>query len=266
MNSGKFRRFNFDSGVVPTRTDSGAASSVSSLPQPPPSPGLSGFPQSIKSMHQSTPAPSPGFFGFTPAINSVARPSPSPGFAGLKLAAPPQSPRRVPPSIYKSPPSPRPAPLELSRPPMSPGFAPPKALSKPPPSPGFGAHRFGDSGGFGFVSLNLGSPPKPVEKKETAASERHVTIMRGFPDDAALLSPRAETMTNNPIHQAISGIPGMQIVEVPPTPTDGVFSPRETIFPRDPFYPFGRPIQVADPRSPPTKGESPIVRSIDDML
>jgi tyrosine-protein phosphatase len=150
---------------------------------------------------------------------------------------------------------------------MSPGFSPlnTNTLSKPPPSPGFGAHRFGASGGFGFSSLNLGAPPKPMEKKE-AAPERHVTIMRAFPDDAALLSPRAETMTNNPIHQAISGVPGMQFVEVPPTPTDGMFSPRETIFPRDPFFPFGRPIQVADPRSPPTKGESPIVRSIDDML
>ena len=148
---------------------------------------------------------------------------------------------------------------------MTPGFPPSNPLSKPPPSPGFGAHRFGTAGGFGFVSLNLGASPQPIESKE-AAPDRHVSIMRGFPDDAALLSPRAETMTDNPIHQSLSGLTGMQFVEVPPTPSDGVFSPRETLFPRDPYYPFGRPVQTADPRSPPTKGESPIVRSIDEMI
>jgi tyrosine-protein phosphatase len=86
-------------------------------------------------------------------------------------------------------------------------------------------------------------------------------------------------MTNNPIHQSFSSalgaigaapVPGMQFVESPPTPTSdggiGMFSPRETMFPRDPSYPFGRPQQVADPRSPPTKGETPIVRSIDELL
>jgi tyrosine-protein phosphatase len=90
--------------------------------------------------------------------------------------------------------------------------------------------------------------------------------MSAFPDDAALMSPRAETMTNNPLKDAFNDFAGMRFVEVPPTPSEGLFSPRETMFPRDPFYPFGRPTQVADPRSPPTKGETPIVRSIDDVL
>lgn len=148
---------------------------------------------------------------------------------------------------------------------MSPGFPPPMSFPKPPPSPGFAAHRVGaKDSGFGFASLNLGPPPKRVEREATP--ERHVTIRPSFPDDAALMSPRAETMTNNPIHQSLAGFPGMQFVEVPPTPSDGVFSPRETMFPRDPLFPFGRPMQIADPRSPPTRGETPIVRSIDEML
>lgn len=114
--------------------------------------------------------------------------------------------------------------------------------------------------------MNLGPPPQPVAKPEPTP-DHSVALLPSFPDDAALMSPRAETMTNNPIHQSFSpGLPGMQFVEVPPTPSDGVFSPRETMFPRDPFYPFGRPEQQADPRSPPTKGETPIVRSIDEMI
>lgn len=80
------------------------------------------------------------------------------------------------------------------------------------------------------------------------------------------MSPRAETMTNNPLHDNLAGMAGMQFVETAPTPSEGLFSPRESMFPRDPFYPFGRPTQVADPRSPPTKGETPIVRSIDELM
>jgi tyrosine-protein phosphatase len=80
-----------------------------------------------------------------------------------------------------------------------------------------------------------------------------------------LMSPRAEVMTNNPLHELpLAG--GMRFIESPPTPDAGLFSPRATMFPRDPFVPFGRPTQVADPRSPPTKGETPIVRSIDDLI
>ncbi|KAG6004758.1 hypothetical protein E4U21_000788 [Claviceps maximensis] len=89
---------------------------------------------------------------------------------------------------------------------------------------------------------------------------------------SALLSPRAQTMTTNPLHQA-SEIAGMRFVETAPTPTEGLFSPRETSFAQDSFSSFfgrmvgfGRPSQFADPRSPPTKGEAPITRSIDDLI
>jgi tyrosine-protein phosphatase len=263
-------------------------------PKPPPSPGLTSFTLSkpppspgFGSFTLSKPPPSPGFGSFTlsqppspPGFGSfpLSKPPSSPGFGSFRLSKPasspalggsfslsmpPRSPGLAPQLASRPPPSPGLAPLNLSRPPMSPGFPPSDPFSKPPPSPGFGAHRFGGKApGLGFSSLNLTPPPKPAAKAEPSP----VAILPSFPDHAALLSPRAETMTNNPIHQSFSGLGGMQFVEVPPTPGDSMFSPRETMFPRDPHYPFGRPIQVAEPRSPPTKGETPIVRSIDELL
>ncbi|KAJ9136663.1 Dual specificity phosphatase [Pleurostoma richardsiae] len=139
------------------------------------------------------------------------------------------------------------------------------SFSKPPPSPGFASHRFEKHGGLGFVPLSLGPQTRP-SMPDSATIERQPAIISSSPDDAALMSPRAETMTNNPLHEAFADFTGMRFVEVPPTPSEGLFSPRETMFPRDPFYPFGRPSQVADPRSPPTKGETPIVRSIDELI
>jgi tyrosine-protein phosphatase MSG5 len=140
------------------------------------------------------------------------------------------------------------------------------SMAKPPPSPGFGSHRFGGFGRFPPAPLSFGSVSSDEGNGGYMPIERHITVMQGFPDDAALMSPRAETMTSNPLHAPLSDIAGMRFVEVPPTPSDGLFSPRQTMFPRDPFFPFGRPTEVTDPRSPPTKGETPIVRSIDEML
>ena len=169
-------------------------------------------------------------------------------------------------AVSKARPSLALAPPPLSRPPPSPGFAP-MGFSRPPPSPGFGGHRFnGAIGGFGLVPLGLTAPSIPNFSKPRLSS-KHVSVLQTYSDDDAILSPRLETMTNNPLHQPFSSsLPGMQFVEVPPTPSEGLFSPRETMFPRDPFYPFGRPVQNEDPRSPPTKGETPIVRSIDELI
>jgi tyrosine-protein phosphatase MSG5 len=81
-----------------------------------------------------------------------------------------------------------------------------------------------------------------------------------------LMSPRVTEMTSNPL-QSFSRSFG-SATEVPPTPN--VFSPRLFEFPRSSF--FHTPAQRAslaldeDPRSPPTKGEAPITRSIDDFL
>lgn len=81
-----------------------------------------------------------------------------------------------------------------------------------------------------------------------------------------LMSPRVTEMTSNPL-QSFSRSFGSE-ADVPPTPN--VFSPRLLEFPRSSF--FHTPTQRAslalgeDPRSPPTKGEAPITRSIDDFL
>ncbi|KAI1646154.1 DSPc-domain-containing protein [Daldinia loculata] len=164
-----------------------------------------------------------------------------------------------PPRFFEPTPQPsqtsllRPAP-SFFKPPPSPGFF------KPPPSPGFGPN--GPSS-FGF---SFDSGPSFEQRMEESDSERDILVATVPPDDDTLMSPRAEIMTDNPLHDSYSEMAGMKFVEVPPTPSEGLFSPRQSMFPRDPFYPFGRPTQVADPRSPPTKGETPIVRSIDDVL
>jgi tyrosine-protein phosphatase len=81
-----------------------------------------------------------------------------------------------------------------------------------------------------------------------------------------LLSPRVKEMTSNPL-QSFSRSFRVD-AEAPPTPN--VFSPRSFEFPRSSF--FHSPAQRVslaldeDPRSPPTKGEAPITRSIDDFL
>lgn len=83
-----------------------------------------------------------------------------------------------------------------------------------------------------------------------------------------LMSPRLTEMTTNPL-QSFSRSFGATDVEEPPTPN--LFSPRTFEFPRATFFPpplvpgISLPVEE-DPRSPPTKGEAPITRSIDDVL
>ncbi|KAH8879419.1 DSPc-domain-containing protein [Thozetella sp. PMI_491] len=231
------------------------------------SPGPSSAPSSF-SWTEKEDDKDAGMFGRFPTEQRWEQAQPDSGFASFSpLSRPPPSPGFAPLSLSRPPPPPGLAALSLSQPPRSPGFAPIN-FSKPLASPGFGTHRFGSpAGGFGLKHISL-TAPSSQDDSSIGHSERHVAVMRTFPDDAALMSPRAETMTNNPLHSSPfgSGFTGLQFVEVPPTPSDGVFSPRETMFPRDPFYPFGRPTQIADPRSPPTLGETPIVRSIDEVL
>ncbi|KAK7717538.1 tyrosine/serine/threonine protein phosphatase [Diaporthe eres] len=167
----------------------------------------------------------------------------------------------------------------FTRPPPSPAFGSflPDAYPKPPSSPGFGAHRFGEKRSFGFTPLNFGSLSRPESVEQLPKAEREVQVVNSLPEDAALMSPRAEIITSNPVHNSFAEFTGLRFVEVPPTPSEqsfsaspaqeqALFSPRESTFPRDTFNHFGRPRQVSDPRSPPTKGEAPIVRSIDDYI
>ncbi|KAI1743950.1 hypothetical protein F4680DRAFT_408019 [Xylaria scruposa] len=165
----------------------------------------------------------------------------------------------APPTIFE--PTPEPS-QQQAFPPRSSSFF------KPPPSPGFPPQ--GLSSGpsfFGFHDHNIGLKRQdPFGNHDQRSPPRDMAIAPALPQDDTLMSPRVETMTNNPLHDSFSELSGMKFVESPPTPTEGLFSPRETMFPRNPWLPFGRPPQIADPRSPPTKGETPITRSIDDVL
>ncbi len=98
---------------------------------------------------------------------------------------------------------------------------------------------------FGFSNLSISSE---LPKRESDVWED-------------LMSPRLTEMTNFPRTFGSS----QEVV-----PTTNLFSPRAFEFPRSTF--FQTPPQRAslaveeDPRSPPTKGEAPITRSIDDFL
>ncbi|KAH7418449.1 dual specificity phosphatase [Cadophora sp. MPI-SDFR-AT-0126] len=101
--------------------------------------------------------------------------------------------------------------------------------------------------GFGNMSINNERPPQ----RETIEWED-------------LMSPRLEEMTNNPIQSFTRPyVPEPEADSVP-----SLFSPRTFEFPRSSFFPPQRASLAVDddPRSPPTKGEAPIIRSIDDFL
>lgn len=129
-----------------------------------------------------------------------------------------------------------------------------EALQPPPPRP---------RSSVGVRPL----PLRPFQQQATASpsSSQVCEVSVSNFSEALLLSPRAETMTTNPLHE-INNIAGMRFVQSPPTPTVDLFSPRATSFSPDPFSVFGQPSPITDPRSPPTKGEAPITRSIDDFL
>lgn len=132
--------------------------------------------------------------------------------------------------------------------------------------PSFLEQRPHSSSGFRISELNFFKQRTPREfPRLRAPVNRAVTIGSAYPNDNALMSPRAETMTSNPLRE-FPEVVGMRFVECPPPPAEDLFSPRQTGFPRDSYFHFGRPTQISDPRSPPTKGEAPIVRSIDDIL
>ncbi|KAJ2977528.1 hypothetical protein NUW58_g7784 [Xylaria curta] len=145
-------------------------------------------------------------------------------------------------------------------------FSSESSFFKPPPSPGFPRDFPSEPRNFGFHDHNIGLKRQNPFGSHDELSPREIVIAPTLPHDDTLMSPRVETMTNNPLHDSLSELSGMKFVESPPTPTEGLFSPRETMFPRNPWLPFGRPSQIADPRSPPTRGETPITRSIDDVL
>ena len=127
--------------------------------------------------------------------------------------------------------------------------------------------------GFGDSSSPSQRPPQPPQRP-APEPPLHIERSQGLQEDDdwdALMSPRITEMTNNPLHDAFPGSrssepqPQAQVLPIP-----ALFSPRIFEFPPS-LFPAPSVIRNSlavdeDPRSPPTKGEAPIIRSIDDFL
>ena len=197
-----------------------------------------------------------------PPIPAIA--APSPPIPPMPTMAPPPVPVQAPLQLKQVPPRPK------------------SSMSRPEPSSNKNAQSWLDSlqpslprprSSVGLRALPLRSyqDQMPAVLDPRAISTTYTVDLPTTPcEEPALLSPRAETMTNPLLdHAGFSGFAGMHYMNTPaapaPVPT-GLFSPRGTTFPREATFFFGRPDPMVDPRSPPTRGEAPIIRSIDDLL
>lgn len=172
---------------------------------------------------------------------TIAEPEPSPRQTRLDLLPPPS-----------------PSPFRLQAPPLRPKSAQGRMKSNLAP---MGGPRLKPTASYSTLGLRGYSSSVPLQ----TASEKAVHFSAIFPDEDTPMSPRDEEMTDNPV-RGFPGIAGMRFIERQEF-TENLFSPRQSSFNRDSFFGFGRPTQLAaDPRSPPTKGEAPIIRSIDDIL
>ena len=83
-----------------------------------------------------------------------------------------------------------------------------------------------------------------------------------------IMSPRVAEMTDNPLGRSFTRNFSSKSAEESSTSTSALFSPRVQEYPRSSFFAtLQAPLAVTeDPRSPPTKGEAAIIRSIDDFL
>ncbi|KAH8815819.1 hypothetical protein F5884DRAFT_195169 [Xylogone sp. PMI_703] len=134
---------------------------------------------------------------------------------------------------------------------------PPSAPPPPPPVADFSEPK---------VAFDFGFSPIPIASNVSSASAHPRYPQDDMAWETGLLSPRLTEMTHaqNPFPRSFP----MEL-EVPESPA--VFSPRAFEFPRS-FFPAPQPpvrnslALEEDPRSPPTKGEAAIIRSIDDVL
>jgi len=106
-------------------------------------------------------------------------------------------------------------------------------------------------------------PPKPIEFF-TPVEPLQPSSM----DWEDLMSPRVAEMTDNPLERSFTRNFSSKSADEVSTSTSALFSPRVQEYPRSSFFAtLNTPLAVTeDPRSPPTKGEAPITRSIDDFL
>ncbi|PKK40890.1 hypothetical protein CI102_15010 [Trichoderma harzianum] len=152
-------------------------------------------------------------------------------------------------------PPPSPSPFKLQAPPLRPKSAQGRSKSNLGP---MGGHRLKPTASYSTLGLRDYSSSVPL----ATPGERAVHFSAIFPEDV-LMSPKDEEMTNNPMG-GFPSIAGMRFIERQEI-AGNLFSPRKTTFGRESFFSFGTPTQM-DPRSPPTKGEASIIRSIDDIL
>lgn len=171
------------------------------------------------------------------------------------ITEPEPSPRQSRPDLI---PPPSPSPFKLQAPPLRPKSAQGRMKSG---LASMGGPRLKPTASYSTLGVRGYSSSLLFQ----TSSEKAVHFSAIFPDeDVVMSSPRDEEMTSNPVRDMTS-IAGMRFIERSEF-TENLFSPRRTTFNRDSLFAFGRPTQMADPRSPPTKGEAPIIRSIDDIL
>lgn len=182
----------------------------------------------------------------------------------MPTVAPPPVPVQAPLQLSQVPPRPK---SSLSRPePSSNGYAESWLCTLQPPIPR-------PRSSVGMRALPLRSfqdeMPSVLDPRALPGPAQVIALPTTPYEEPALMSPRAETMTNHTDFGGFGGFAGMQFMktDTPPAAAEGgLFSPRIGAFPPQSNFFFGRPPPVADPRSPPTRGEAPIIRSIDDVL
>ncbi|KAM3434373.1 hypothetical protein MY4824_005453 [Beauveria thailandica] len=195
-----------------------------------------------------------------PPMPTIA--APLPPIPPMPTEAPPPIPPQAPPQLGQVPQRPK------------------SSMSRPEPSSNKNAASWLDGlqppvprprSSVGMRALPLRSyqdqMPSVLDPRTLSTATQTVDVPTTPYNEPPVLSPRAETMTN-PAHD-YAGFAGMQFLDTAATPApvnSGLFSPRGTTFPREASFFFGRPDPTADPRSPPTRGEAPIIRSIDDLL
>lgn len=261
-------------------------------------PGFSLKPISIAPPPPSKPDEFAGFdFGFQKIEPGLNRPSQeAPQSVEITPSVSPVTPEKTSSILmFKAPSMPGSFPSPTSE---SPVLQPP-TLSFGSLSPGFGSHRKGLRTAPSLPSLLSSSDKKqsPLPIFGSFESRDHFGTRKpdSSPLSPGLFSPRVQETTSNPIEIALnfrnasSTAPAAHTIEPNNNEMsfDDIMSPRATEFTTNPFAMprtstvpdvasnFGfstaakeTPDQklVIDPRSPPTKGEAPITRSIDDVL
>jgi tyrosine-protein phosphatase len=271
------------------------------LPSNPISPGASSQVSESPSPVTATAGESPTRGRKLTITSSVGRAiTPGPSSAPSSFSWPGSETTRVPTEFYPETLSRRPTvESSLSSTDRSlPKFAKPSVSSGSSPSPALKAKEnlTGEGGGGTITFAQFMSPlsyGQPISSALASTQAEHDAStskdIGTLPNEQALMSPRAERMIRKPFCNRVESAADLTPKPVPSTsfhpsfpsaegqPSNHIqnesggepslpFSPRTSVVSREPFYPFARPLQPEDPRSPVILGEAHIVRSIDEQL